>query len=46
MVSWQAFPSLPSRAPPSVSVSPCLPRMLATLNLSMQAEGGDQIVEP
>ena len=55
MVSWQAFPSLPSRAPPRVSLTPKtpipipfkrLPPRLATLNLSMQAKGGDQIVEP
>ena len=55
MVSWQAFPSLPSRAPPGVSLTPKtpipisfkrLPRRLATLNLSMQAKRGNQIVEP
>ena len=55
MVSWQAFPSLPSPAPPGVSLTPKtpipipfkrLPRRLATLNLSMQAKRGNQIVEP
>ena len=52
MVSWQAFPSLPSRALSLTPKTPIpipfkrLPRMLATLNLSMQAKRGDQIVEP
>ena len=55
MVSWQAFPSLPSRAPPRVSLALKTPfpnpfkrlsPRLATLNLSMQAKRGDQIAEP
>ena len=55
MVCWQAFPSLPSRAPPSVSLTPKTPipipfkrlsSRLATLNLSIQAKRGDQIAEP